>query len=58
MITEMIPCPDCKGEGNDSNGYSGFGREGETPPLIKTCEKCEGTGEIPNPNNTKSKIRK
>jgi|GEM_PF-4542744 len=46
-----ITCPDCNGQGDDSNGFSGFLKSGEVGPVENTCEKCEGTGEVPDPNN-------
>ena len=42
----MTTCPTCNGLGSISEG-SGFVNEGETPPVSKTCDECNGTGQVP-----------
>ena len=43
---DMIPCPDCGGEGSITREAGQVSMFGGVPAMVKECAKCKGEGEI------------
>ena len=43
---DMIPCPDCGGEGSITREAGQVSMFGGVPAMVKECAKCKGKGEI------------